>query len=84
LIVRVPLISAGKYTLIVDVFWDASADKAQAYKEVNVRMFTGEQAALTRIEKSQGYTTLFKALKIKASSAQNEQIRQFYRPEFGK
>lgn len=60
-------LKAGKYTLIVDVIWALCPDLKE-FKDVFVRLFTDEEAPLTKIDKQQGYPVLFNALKLQAAS----------------
>ena len=41
LIMSVPVLYKGKYTLIIDALWNEKADLKPEYKEVNLRIFTG-------------------------------------------
>jgi len=50
-----PVMHKGRYTLIVDVIWNQAADLESDYKQVNLRMFTGEKTTLTRIESEKGF-----------------------------
>jgi len=55
----------GKYTLVVDCLWK-KCPALKEFKDVIVRMFTGEVAPITKIDRQQGFTTLFNALSLYA------------------
>jgi len=44
----------GKYTLVVDVDWQPSANQSEDFKKVLVRVFTGEKFKINEISQNEG------------------------------
>lgn len=79
LLIHRPIIDAGKYTLVVDVCWDACTGLDPGYDDVLVRIFAKEKFNLKMMHEETGKENLANALKKIASASKNTQFRNFYR-----
>lgn len=86
MLINKPILSAGKYTLVVDVCWDDSVGLDSGYDDVLVRVFSDQLITLKGVHEEDGRDILAAALKQSAQLAKNKEYRDYYRasdPEYG-
>lgn len=79
-------LSSGTYTLIIDADWHESASYESEYKNVLLRIFTGQKVDIKELTQQEGESKLRAAIPKFAMRTEFAEQRTYYRendPDFG-